>query len=182
MKLGTSLKVEGTVVKSVVAQDSVEINAELKEGAENDLQNDLDAQDLSVDVKVNPIMSWLGNIFGGKQSFTHTSNSGKTHGIGSGDNFGADGSHASGLERVPFDGYRAILHRDEAVLTASEAKAWRGEQKQNGQLASMVAAAVRDAVAGIQFNVSLDSGALVGQLAPRMDMQLGTLANRKGRG
>ena len=28
MKLGTSLKVEGTVVKSVVAEDSVEVNAE----------------------------------------------------------------------------------------------------------------------------------------------------------
>lgn len=30
--------------------------------------------------------------------------------------------------------------------------------------------------------IVLDSGALVGQLAPRMDTQLGTIANRKGRG
>lgn len=161
---------------------SVEIKAELEEGAENDLQNDLDAQDLSVDVKVNPVMSWLGNLFGGKQSFTNTGSSGETHTGGSGNRFGANGSHASGLDRVPFDGYRAILHRDEAVLTASEAKLWRGDQNQNGQLASMVAAAVRDAVAGIQFNVSLDGGALVGHLAPTIDRQLGTLASRKGRG
>lgn len=136
---------------------------------ETELQNELDETELTVDVKVNPITRWFRNLF-------------TRDGSGYGDSFGADGSHASGLERVPFDGYRAILHRDEAVLTAGEAKLWRGEQSQNGQLASMVAAAVRDAVAGIQFNVSLDSGALVGQLAPRMDMQLGTLASRKGRG
>lgn len=30
----------------------------------------------------------------------------------------ADGSHASGLSYVPFDGYRAILHRGEAVVPA----------------------------------------------------------------
>jgi hypothetical protein len=34
---------------------------------------------------------------------------------------------------------------------------------------------------GIQFNVMLDSGALVGQLAPQMDASLGALAGRKGR-
>lgn len=32
-----------------------------------------------------------------------------------------NGSHAGGLDYVPFDGYRAILHRGEAVLTAQEA-------------------------------------------------------------
>ncbi len=32
------------------------------------------------------------------------------------------GSHASGLLRVPHDGYRAELHKDERVLTASEAR------------------------------------------------------------
>ena len=39
-----------------------------------------------------------------------------------------DGSHAGGLDRVPFDGYRAILHKDEAVLRASEAAVWRREK------------------------------------------------------
>lgn len=33
-----------------------------------------------------------------------------------------NGSHASGLKRVPFDNYVALLHRDERVLTASEAR------------------------------------------------------------
>ncbi|MGM0806525.1 MAG: hypothetical protein ACQET8_17425 [Bacillota bacterium] len=36
-----------------------------------------------------------------------------------------DGSHKNGLDRVPFDGYKAILHKNEAVLTAEEADALR---------------------------------------------------------
>lgn len=35
-------------------------------------------------------------------------------------------SHAFGLERVPYDDYPALLHRDERVLTASEARAQDG--------------------------------------------------------
>ena len=34
---------------------------------------------------------------------------------------GSDGSHAGGLDYVPFDGYRAILHRGERIQTAAEA-------------------------------------------------------------
>lgn len=36
-----------------------------------------------------------------------------------------DGSHASGLDYVPFDNYVANLHKGEAVLTESEADDWR---------------------------------------------------------
>lgn len=38
----------------------------------------------------------------------------------------ADGSHASGLDYVPFDGYIARLHKGEMVLTSQEASAYRG--------------------------------------------------------
>lgn len=34
----------------------------------------------------------------------------------------AHGAHAEGLNRVPFDGYRAVLHADERVLTAENAQ------------------------------------------------------------
>lgn len=34
-------------------------------------------------------------------------------------------SHAAGLDRVPYDGYPAILHEDEAVLNAHAADGWR---------------------------------------------------------
>lgn len=35
---------------------------------------------------------------------------------------------ASGLRRVPYDGFSARLHENEAVLTASQAAIWRGER------------------------------------------------------
>jgi hypothetical protein len=41
---------------------------------------------------------------------------------------GVDGSHATGLNYVPFDGYLAELHRGEAVLPAAEAAAYRSGQ------------------------------------------------------
>lgn len=50
-------------------------------------------------------------------------------------NDGGNG-HATGLNYVPFDGYPAILHRGEAVLTAVEARAWR-----NGSLGATPALA-----------------------------------------
>ena len=37
-----------------------------------------------------------------------------------------DGSHANGLEYVPYDGYRAILHKGERIQTAAEANLSRG--------------------------------------------------------
>lgn len=39
--------------------------------------------------------------------------------------FPLDGSHRSGLDRVPFDGYRAELHAGEAVLSAESARQYR---------------------------------------------------------
>lgn len=41
---------------------------------------------------------------------------------------GVNGSHASGLPYVPFDGYIAELHKGERVLTASENKRYGGSQ------------------------------------------------------
>ena len=39
--------------------------------------------------------------------------------------WGVDGSHAGGLSFVPFDGYRAELHKGERVLTRQEADYFR---------------------------------------------------------
>ena len=41
---------------------------------------------------------------------------------------GAPKHEASGLRRVPYDGFKARLHKNEAVLTASQAAIWRGER------------------------------------------------------
>ncbi|WP_454735364.1 phage tail tape measure protein [Cupriavidus necator] len=52
-----------------------------------------------------------------------------------------DGSHASGLDYVPKDGYIAELHRGEAVLTASDAARYRatsgaGQQQSDSEVAA----------------------------------------------
>lgn len=48
----------------------------------------------------------------------------------------ADGSHAGGLGRVPFDGYRAILHKDEMVLTRSQAESYRNNKRKSVAIGS----------------------------------------------
>ena len=116
------------------------------------------------------------NFFGvtAGRSSVNISQDGVQHGGGAGASFGDIPGFATGLNYVPRDNFLARLHEGEAVLTKQEAGEWR-----NG---GDVASAVRDAMSGIQFNVVLDSGVLVGQLAPQMDMRLGTISGRKGRG
>ncbi len=48
--------------------------------------------------------------------------------------FGIDGTHAGGLDYVPFDGYRAILHRGERVMTAEENRSGAGGITINGDM------------------------------------------------
>lgn len=43
----------------------------------------------------------------------------------------ADGSHATGLQYVPDNGYKEILHRGEAVLTRQEADRYRAGETNN---------------------------------------------------
>lgn len=71
--------------------------------------------------------------------------------------------NAKGLNYVPYDGYRTVLHRGEAVLNASQGREWR----QNGGGAGIdfeaLAAAVSGAVAEAVSNISLNmDGKLVG--------------------
>lgn len=70
---------------------------------------------------------------------------------------GADGIHAGGLDYVPFDGYKAILHRGERIETATEASLRRsyGLQAPTVDYASMLS--------NIGGDVYLD-GRIVGQV------------------
>jgi len=47
---------------------------------------------------------------------------------------GVDGSHFNGLRRVPFDGYRAELHKNEEVLTANDPR----NSNSGGESAGMI--------------------------------------------
>lgn len=51
---------------------------------------------------------------------------------------GVDGSHRTGLNEVPYDGYVAQLHKGERVLTQSEAKRYESQQQQQMIISSMV--------------------------------------------
>jgi hypothetical protein len=53
---------------------------------------------------------------------------------------GIDGSHRDGLERVPFDGYVAELHRDERVQTASQVRDGDAAAKRSNELLAEVVA------------------------------------------
>ena len=71
------------------------VNPELAEGSEAELQRALNGMNLSAVVTVNPRLGYLGGL-------TYT-------------------PHANGLPYVPFDGYPALLHKGERVVTAREA-------------------------------------------------------------
>ena len=43
----------------------------------------------------------------------------------------ADGSHAGGIDYVPYDGYRAMMHKGEQLLTASEAVVYKQDKADN---------------------------------------------------
>ena len=87
-----------------------------------------------------------------------------------------DSSNASGLDYVPRDGYLARVHKGEAILNSAQASEWRG----GGNVEALLYQIAANTGAG--KSIVLDSGVLVGQLAPGMDAQLGTIAGRKRRG
>ena len=70
------------------------------------------------------------------------------------------GSHAAGLDRVPYDGYLAELHADEAVLNAQEAALWRSVGR-SGASGALVASSPAPSPANAQSaarreNVTID--------------------------
>ncbi|MGK5080468.1 tape measure protein [Janthinobacterium sp. HLX7-2] len=79
-----------------------------------------------------------------------------------------DGSHASGLANVPFDGYAAELHRGEVVVDAQAASAMRryfgGSPSQGGGNTDALVAEIkslREEVKGLRADQGKQTGALV---------------------
>ena len=74
------------------------------------------------------------------------------------------GSHAEGLEYVPFDGYRAVLHRGERIQTSAEASLARGYgMRSPGMDYGTLGAAMWSNAPRMGGNVYLD-GRTVGQV------------------
>ena len=146
--------------------------------AEEHLQSELDETDLSVDVQVNPVQSWWSRTTNWVGSLFRDSHEGR--------------GFANGLYRVPYDGFQATLHKDEAVLSRLDAREWRsanahGYGADNSRLEGLMNNMVRlmqqvVTNTGAGQAVVLDTGVIVGQLAPGMDRQLGSIASRRGRG
>lgn len=83
-----------------------------------------------------------------------------------------DGSHASGLDYVPFDGYRAELHYNEGILTAQENAVWQqfkagGYQPQTG----VTAAEMQTMMVGLVNALNSQRG---GGLPQEIDLRLKT--------
>lgn len=137
--------------------EEVEIPAEWFDTTQADLQSDLDGMGLTATVTVTPKydLSGVGAAFSGIGSFV-----GGLLG-------GEDGSHATGLDYVPFNDYRARLHEGEAVLTKLEATEWRrggGMTLDSSALAAAVAAAVREGMQGMAVRMD---GHAVGDVVTR---------------
>ena len=95
----------------------------------------LEALSLGIDQNTSGVLSSLDVLTGQMQSRMQTDFEGFVLNIralvGYEDYY--DGSHRSGLDYVPFDGYMAQLHAGERVLTAAEANAYRtGERGSAG--------------------------------------------------
>lgn len=73
---------------------------------------------------------------------------------------GADGSHSDGLGRVPFDGYIGELHRNEAILTASQAGALRsmGMLKGDGERPTLDMSAAPSSTSATYVTTAQSSG------------------------
>lgn len=149
----------------------LDLPASLTEGTEQSLQSEIDGMNLEASVTLYPDYSGMNGV---------------SAALGSDP---VDGSHAKGLEFVPRDNYLARLHKGEAVLTSAQADVWRSGSMGGGDIGRLETA-INNMVVMMQQMVQsnrsgtqivLDSGVLVGQLAPALDTQLGTISTRKGR-
>ena len=162
----------------------VDVPAQVSEDSEANMQTELDGMTLEATAKIYPDLSEVYAAQNTAMTIYADIVPRSTPETGA----RADGSHAKGLDFVPRDGYLARLHYGEAVLNRTTADMLRGGGMSGDvgrleaimtQLLTLTRQIVANTAGGKQ--VVLDSGVLVGQLAPALDMQLGTMAGRKGR-
>jgi hypothetical protein len=85
------------------------------------------------------------------------------------------GGHAKGDWDVPYDDYPALLHRNEMVLTASQARRYREGETGGMDLTSLscvIVGAIREGMAGAQVNSYLDGKRLTDEVSMMLGSQL----------
>lgn len=150
----------------------IDVPLQVSEDSEGNMQDEINGMSLE------SIVNLVADTSGLQAAVNATKLTSTVQVFGTGGTVSVDGSHASGLDRVPRDGYLARVHKDEAILDKTDASIWRGggANRVEALLSQMVTLLAQ------QKNIVLDSGVMVGQLAPAMDARLGTIGNRKGRG
>ena len=117
-KLGVDAEFQGLVDAAQAAAEGLDVYATAESSMEHTVQGIADgiaAQIPTVEGQVdalNGVLARLGNIGGATGEYLNTT-------------FHLNGSHALGLDYVPFDNYLAQLHEGESILTAEEARVWR---------------------------------------------------------
>lgn len=116
------------------AQEALQMELDLAEAVRNDTATDQAFWDagyrkgeqfstgLAAAIATNKVRDIVANGIAEMYAASSPYLSGAPSAIGASP-YGAARSHAYGLNRVPYDGYRAILHEGERVLTAGEARA-----------------------------------------------------------
>lgn len=90
---------------------------------------------------INRFMAPLDNLMDKISDFEYRVRRAFSGGASTGRGFsgsGYDGSHAGGLDYVPYDGYIAEVHKGERILTATEAREYDGVQESLGQMTATI--------------------------------------------
>ena len=120
----------------------------------------------TVDAWITTISDWVknginivANFLSGNSGNSETGDwqSRQPSGSGFAQTWDVSGGFAKGLNYVPFDGFPALLHRGEQVVTASQARRNRGISGgstgiDTGAIASAVSGAIRSAMEGVSVN------------------------------
>lgn len=129
----------------------------------------------------NTLVNWFNNIWDslfGKRNVNVNVNKGGSAQI-------VDGSHASGLNYVPFDGYLAQLHRGEMVLTRRQADAMRNSdymdipRNSGGGRTGLDKPSVQNNFGGFTFQIYQQPGESSESLANRIMDMIQTEVNKK---